>query len=123
VSRPIKDLALIAPDIAIDKLALSDSIATTDMTLYGTVFNHVHYVSPCYTRAGDYPFCEQLIIPSYSTAKSIFAGLAMLYLQQRFADVFAQPVSRWVAACQTQQWQGVTLGNLLDMSSGNYDSP
>ncbi|MGS2721289.1 serine hydrolase [Paraglaciecola aestuariivivens] len=121
-SLPFAKLAAIRPDIDLTKLALSQSIATEDMTVYGALYEGIHYLSSCYTRAGNYPFCDQLVLPSYSTAKSLFAGLAMFYLEQQYADVFEQPINKWVKQCQGAQWQGVTFAHLLNMSSGNYHS-
>lgn len=119
---PLEALYKQTPELDLAKLALSTSISAQDMSVYGLLLDDQHYLSNCQTRAGPYPFCEQLVLPSYSTAKSLFAGLTMFYLEQQYGDVFAQPINKWVKQCQAKQWQGVTFGHLLDMSSGNYDS-
>ena len=119
-TRPITELSKLTSDIVIDSLALKSLIEPPDMTFYGVVYEDIHYVSECTTRAGNYPFCEQLVMPSYSSAKSIFAGLSMFYLQQLYGDVFEQSVSQWVPQCSGQQWQDVSFSDLLNMRTGNY---
>ncbi len=120
--KPLVALTVQQAGLNIDKLALTPQIKPTDMSVWGVVKNQVHYRSNCKTRAGDYPFCDQLVLPSYSTAKTLFAGLAMFYLAKEYKYLFEQPISQWVAACQSEQWQGVTFGHLLNMSTGNYHS-
>jgi len=119
---PLSELSQRYPELSSQALALNGTIKPQDMTLLGLVFEDVHYVSECYTRQGNYPFCEQLVLPSYSSAKSIFAGLSVFYLQQQYGDVLSQAVQDWLPECQSEQWQGVTFAHLLNMSSGNYDS-
>lgn len=111
------------PALNVSNLALSKKIAAEDMTVYGLLIDDMHYLSTCQTRAGAYPFCQQLVLPSYSTAKSLFAAMSMFYLQQVYGDVFEQPINKWVKQCQSKQWDGVTFAHLLDMNSGNYTSP
>ena len=119
-TRPIKELSTLATDIVSDSLALKTLIEPQDMTFYGVVYQDIHYVSECLTRAGNYPFCEQLVMPSYSSAKSVFAGLSMFYLQQLYSDVFEQNLSQWVPQCSGKQWQDVNFSDLLNMTTGNY---
>jgi len=121
---PIKSLQQLVnnhPQVNIDNLTLKKTINTQDMTNYGLVFNGVHYLSDCSTRFGDYPFCSQLILPSYSTAKTLFAGLAMFYLENIYPSIFNEKVTNWVAQCSGKNWQGVTFSHLLNMTTGNYD--
>lgn len=119
-SMPLATLADNITGLKLSQLMLQSSIQPAEMSRVGVVYQGVHYVSNCTTRMGDYPFCQQQVLPSYSTAKSVFAGLTMLYLEQRFGDVFEQPVSKWVEACDTKTWQGVTLADLLNMTTGHY---
>ena len=93
-------------------------------TVYGLVVNGVNYVSACATRSGDYPYCEVLDLPSYSTAKSAFAAVALMRLQALTQEARTQHLRTWVAAdaCQGPAWDGVTFQDALDMATGNYDS-
>ncbi|WP_415232426.1 hypothetical protein [Psychromonas sp.] len=121
-TQPLSHLKQQYPDINLDNISLSNSISALDLSSVGVILNDQHYVSDCETRFGFYPFCSQLVLPSYSTAKSIFAGIAMLYLEQIYPTIFQQKISDWIKECKGQQWQGVTFGHLLNMSTGNYQS-
>ncbi len=93
------------------------------MTKYGVLVNGTNYVSGCTTRFGSYPFCEQMVMPSYSTAKSAFVGVAYQRLAQLYgAGVKNQIVGNLVPETATAAgvWSDVTLDNALDMATGNY---
>ncbi len=93
-----------------------------DMSVYGLLVDGVHYRSECTTRYGNYPYCSELLLPSYSTAKSIVAGLALMQLEERYPGSAELTVADLVPECRNKRWQDVTLENLVDMASGNYDS-
>ncbi len=118
-TKNIKELKNKYHDINVAKLSLKNIISREKMTLYGVV-DQYHYVSDCQTRHGLYPFCDELVLPSYSTAKSLFAGLAMLRLAKIYPNIYHEKVTDWVPACDQQSWQEVTLGHLLNMTSGHY---
>ncbi len=120
--KPISNLSQQYPGMTLQPLSLSSTLQSIDLTLMGVVDNGVHYVSQCETRAGSYPFCDELVVPSFSTAKSMFAALAMLRLEKLYPGTFLQKVSDWVGECQGDQWKNVTFGHLLNMSTGNYQS-
>lgn len=65
-----------------------------------------------------------MVTPSYSVAKSLFAGLAMMRLAQRYGTgVYAERILDWVSpnsSCVRGDWTNVTLKNTLDMATGNY---
>lgn len=120
-TRPLSALATEFDGIHISKLATADSDAGTR---HGVVFRGVHYVSNCPTRHGDYPYCDVLDVPSYSVAKSAVAGVALMRMEKLFPGSAEKPISAYVPAtgCRTDGWRDVTLLNLLDMSSGHYES-
>ena len=119
--RPLAQLATDYPSVSVAALAIG---AARARTVYGLVVSGVNYVSACATRSGDYPFCEVLDLPSYSTAKSAFAAVALMRLQALAPDARTQPLRRWVAAgaCQSAPWDGVRFQDALNMATGNYDS-
>ena len=121
-TRPITELATRYPDADLDALANAKNVNSADMTTYGLVLDGVHYRGACSTRKGDYPFCEQVYLPSYSTAKSLYASLALMRLEKRYPGAANALVSRYVPACAGEQWRDVRFIDLLDMASGNYDS-
>jgi hypothetical protein len=118
--RPLAELASRYPDVAVAELALG---APGARTLYGMVVQGVHYVSGCATRNGEYPYCEVLDLPSYSTAKSAFAAVALMRLQALDRRAASQQVRSWVPACADPGWDAVTFADALDMATGHYDSP
>jgi hypothetical protein len=119
-TQPLNHLKQQYPDINLDNISLSNSISALDLSSVGVILNDQHYVSDCVTRFGLYPFCPQLVLPSYSTAKSIFAGIAILYLEQIYPTIFQQKISDWIKECKDPKWQGVTFGDVLNMTTGNY---
>lgn len=86
----------------------------------GLVINNKHYRMNCETRSGVHADCEQLSLPSYSTAKSVFAGIALMRLEKLFPLIRDSLVSKVLPECDHNKWQGVTLHDLLNMRTGNY---
>jgi hypothetical protein len=119
---PIEALAEKYPAADLAALANTGKVDPADMTVFGIVVDGVHYLGGCDTRSGKYPFCEQLYLPSYSTAKSLFASLALMRLEKLYPGAAQAQVSDYVPECSGKQWQGVRFIDLLDMTSGNYDS-
>lgn len=119
--RPIAGLGVDHPGVAPAKLAIGAAAART---LYGFVADGVHYVSACRTRRGDYPYCEVLDIPSFSLAKSMLAGVALMRMEALYPGTRQVMMTDHApaAACGTAAWAGVTLQHLLDMSSGHDDA-
>jgi CubicO group peptidase (beta-lactamase class C family) len=119
--RPLARLAQDHPGIDPSTLAIGEANART---LYGLVVDGIHYVSPCPTRHGDYPYCDVLPLPSYSTAKSAEAALALMAMELAHPGTQGQTVAALapVPGCATPAWHDVTLRHLLDMTSGHYDA-
>lgn len=105
-----------------DRLASEDQVPAEALTAYGTVLGGTHYVSDCPTRAGAYPFCAELVIPSYSWAKSIFAGIAAMRLEHLYPGSMDRKIAPYVGGCDADDWGDVTVSNVLNMASGHYDS-
>ena len=118
--RSMTQLAADYPALTPANLAIG---AASGRTLYGLVVNGVNYVSACATRNGNYPYCDVLDLPSFSTAKSAFASIALMRLQALYASK-TQLIESWVPAtqCQTSAWSTVTFENAVNMATGNYDS-
>ncbi len=117
--RSLADLKAAFPQI---DLAGLDGEKTPDgVTAFGLVVDGMHYASDCPTRFGPDPFCAERDLPSYSMAKSLFAGLGQMRLEQLSPGIGATPVGDLVPACAA--WRDVTLDNLLDMASGHWVNP
>lgn len=95
--------------------------AGPEPTAYGAVIDGKHYRSDCETRWGDYPACDEIDLPSYSTAKSIFAAVALMRLERLNSGVARMSVTDLVPSCRPG-WDGVTLEDIADMATGHYRS-
>lgn len=107
------------PSLTVGNFAIG---AASGRTLYGVVVNGVNYVSSCTTRNGDYPYCEVMDLPSFSTAKSAFAALALMRLQSLYSSSASQLIRNNVPQCSQSAWNNVSFDNTLNMATGNYDS-
>ena len=123
---PVRRLRQLAADFpGIDPLGfgVDDGIHPDDISVLGMVVDGVHYRSDCHTRYGDYPFCDTLALPSYSTAKSIFAGIATMRLERQYPGTVEMTIASLVEACDAKKWRDVTIEDALDMATGNFRSP
>jgi CubicO group peptidase (beta-lactamase class C family) len=123
-TKPITALLSDYPDANIVLDRFGSGITPASMTSYGLVINGVNYVSACKTRFGEYAYCESLRLPSYSTAKSAFAGMALMRLGQKYGiGVYDLLIKDYVpeVATASGDWSAVTFRNALDMVTGNYD--
>ncbi len=112
--------ALAARGIDIDAFASPADIDPAALTTFGLIYDGVHYRGGCDTRAGPYPFCEALLLPSYSLAKSIAGGFGLMRLELLYPGVRQERIADHLRACRT--WDGVTFDNALDMATGRYES-
>lgn len=120
--RPIADLARRYPQLGTIEFGIEDGIPAGDITVLGIVVDGIHYRSDCGTRHGPHPYCTSLPLPSYSTAKSIFAGIAAMRLEKLYPGVTKKTITSLVDACGGRQWRDVTIEHALDMATGNYRS-
>ena len=98
----------------------SDYIEPSNVTMFGLIDSNNHYVSSCMTRLGNYPFCDQILLPSYSLAKSIAGTFSLSLLESQYGSISNLYVSDLVPECYGRKWKNVTLNNLSDMSTGQY---
>jgi hypothetical protein len=124
--KPISALADDYPGAGIKPAVFGSGITPADMTFYGVLFNGTNYVGGCATRFGVYAFCEDMRAPSYSTAKSAFASLALMRLGRKYGtDVYSMLIRDYVpeTASSAGIWSNVTFENAIDMATGNYRQP
>jgi len=120
-TKPIQSLAEDYPGVDIS--AFGDGVTPEAMTWYGFVVGGVNYVGGCQTRYGVYPYCEYMRAPSYSTAKSAFASVALMRLAQKYDPEVGQSLIKDYlpeAADSIGDWSSVTFDHVLDMAAGNY---
>ncbi|MEM8816520.1 MAG: serine hydrolase domain-containing protein [Pseudomonadota bacterium] len=122
---PVRDIAQLGeayPDVDTAGFGSLAGMNPDDMSVYGLLVDGIHYRGGCATRYGRYPFCDALLLPSYSTAKSIFAGLALMRLEKLAPGAASLKIAELVPECDSEDWRDVSIENAVDMASGNYDS-
>ena len=122
---PVKPFSALAEDYPGINLRPFTS-GLRDITVYGLVYNGVHYLGGGDTRYGTFPFLQYMRLPSYSAAKSAFAGIVYMRLGEKYGDDIGNLLIREYVpeyADSIGNWDSVTLDQTLDMATGNYDSP
>ncbi len=91
-----------------------------NITVSGLMVDDIVYLRRCRTRAGAHPFCRQMRHPVFSIAKSLGAGVAMLWLAQKYGpEVFDEKiVDHIIIPARHNGWKDVTFGYALDMVTG-----
>jgi len=121
--RTLDALAAAYPATDPYSFAYSDGVNPRDLTVLGFVADGIHYRGGCETRAGDYPYCDELALPSYSTAKSIFAGLGLMRAERLEPGVGRRRIASVIPECDASRWQSATVEDALDMATGLYGRP
>jgi hypothetical protein len=111
------------PQVDLSAFAGEGKLPAADISVYGFVIDDVHYRSDCPTRTEDYPFCAEISLPSYSTAKTFFAALATMRLEKLYPGSKNTFIADYVAECRNDaRWSDVTLSHALNMVTGNFGS-
>ena len=90
------------------------------MSVYGYFDGENHYRGGCSTRWGRYPHCSQMLLPSYSLAKSVYASLALDLLEKEYPGIRKAKIIDYVPECSSKKWKGVTFEHALDSAVGHY---
>ena len=120
-TRSISELSKDYPNAQPTEFSAPKEVTPEHMTLYGFVIDSINYVGGCETRLGTYPFCEVLNLPSYSTAKSISAGIGLMRMEKLYPGSRKMLIGNLVPDCNDSNWSDVTMENALDMATGNYE--
>lgn len=121
---PVRDMDRLAVDHgAADPgdFGSPDEVPPGSMTAYGVVVDGIHYAGGCHTRSGSHPSCDELPLPSYSLAKSLFAGLALMRLEARYRGAGTTTIAELVPECAAAGWVDVTIAHAIDMATGRYE--
>ncbi|GLS84257.1 choice-of-anchor D domain-containing protein [Paraferrimonas haliotis] len=124
-TKAISELATDYPNANVNVANIASEQQSAPTT-HGVYYQGVHYAATCSTRYGDYPFCEVMSLPSYSTAKTAVANFAFALLTQQDSAARNIMVSSNVSECQDNIngtdsiWSDVSVENALDMATGNY---
>ena len=122
-TKPMSALATDFPGVSV--AAFTQAFASPqDITAYGLMANGTNYVSDCQTRYGDYAFCSEMRLPSYSLAKSSFVAVALMRLGQLYSSgAYSLPVKNYVPEyTDGGLWTNVTFDQTSNMATGNYIS-
>jgi hypothetical protein len=117
-AQPISALATVGFDVA--AFGSPGDVRPDALTTFGVIYNGVHYRGGCDTRAGPYPFCDGILVPSYSLAKTLVGGLGLMRLERLYPGAMGERLGAHVPQCT--DWGDVTFTNALDMATGRYDS-
>ncbi len=122
--RPIDRIRDDYPQSQVYPQSFAGGMDREHITAYGVAKDGVHYAGPVRTRHGDYPYPDQIRLPSYSTAKTAFAAVALMRLAQSHGEEFASLQLRdFLPKPPKDAWRGVTFDHLLDMATGHYWDP
>ena len=123
-TKPFEALAEDFPQSGINLSAVTAAYRhPEEITTYGLVVNGINYTSGCRTRFGTYAFCGDMRLPSYSIAKSVFAGVALMRLGQLYGTpVYSQLIKDFIPESSGGgKWDSTTFNNASDMATGNYN--
>ncbi len=90
------------------------------VTVTGLLDDGVLYRTPCYTRFGDYPYCDEMRHGVFSVTKSAGAALSLLWLAERYGpEVFDAKIADYVdVTADHDGWNDVTFRDAIDMATG-----
>lgn len=118
---PISRIAASHPGIDPNAFGSPEELDPNGLTLFGVVIDGKHFASGCMTRKGPFPYCDELPMPSFSVAKSISGGLAMMRLEQLVPGAARAPIADLVPQCAAEgSWGGITIEDALDMATGRF---
>jgi len=120
----LAELERLFPGVDVDQIGAE--ITPQHLTTQGVFYRGTLFRGACGTRYGDAYFCHRYRLPSFSTAKSAFAAVALLHLAERLGpSVVEERVVDWAPGSRNTpgDWEDVTLRHALDMATGNYLSP
>lgn len=123
-AKPLAALAADFPDAHLDLPIFTGAYKhPEEITTYGVVINGVNYISACPTRSGEYAYCSEMRLPSYSIAKSVFAGVALMRLGQLYGSgVYNELIKNYIPERFVRgNWNATMFNNVSDMATGNYN--
>ncbi len=107
-------------DLALFTTGLPDN---DDLSTAGFYYDGKHFSDGCRTRFGPYPYCNQMIMTSFSTAKTAFTAVTLMAMAQQFGEsVYDQTIGDLLVESKNSagEWGDVTLNDIGDMASGNF---
>jgi len=120
--RSLADLQTLYDSEVLD--TLTEGIPLEEISAAGIVIDGVIYLLPGLTRFGEYPYLRYMQHGVMSISKSIGAGIAMLWLAQKYGEgVFDLKIVDYLdVTADHDGWNAVTFGDVLDMATGVGDN-
>ncbi|MEH6590428.1 MAG: hypothetical protein V7746_09240 [Halioglobus sp.] len=121
--KPVSALVDLYPEFDLSAFGGNGRVPAEDISLYGFIIDDTHYIGECQTRTKKPLLCEEMVLPSYSLAKSLVAGLAAMRLEKLYPGSMQKKIVDSVPECNSSgNWANVSLKQTLNMLSGNYNS-
>jgi hypothetical protein len=123
---PVKPLSALTTDYPNSGVVPANMISAYQaqqyIITYGLYINGVIYTSGCPTRFGEYAYCSEMRLTTYSVSKSMLNGVAMLRLGQLYGPgVYSQLIKDYLPQyVDGGDWSNVTFDNTIDLATGNY---
>jgi len=122
---PVTDWSDLEATVDSDVLdSFTAGLEPEEISAAGIVVDGVTYLQPSRTRSGDYPYPRYMQHGAASVSKSIGAGVAMLWLAQKYGDdVFDLRIADYLDVTAAHDgWADVTFGDVLNMATGVGDN-
>jgi len=96
-----------------------------DISATGLIVGDTLYMQPCYTRYGEFPYCQYMRHGVFSVTKSLEAAVAMLRLAEKYGQVvFELKITDYVTLTASHDgWEAVTFADALNQATGIGDDP
>jgi hypothetical protein len=122
--KNISELATTFPGIEYSKIGTDGGIApnNTNMTAFGVQVDGILYRGGYLTRNGVYPYKDSMLFPTYSISKIIMSSLGLMTFDLTYPlfRIYDRTISSLIQQCSSELWGDVTLGNTIDMATGNF---
>ena len=95
-------------------------VSPEHLTVYGFHDGSTHHRSLCKTRSGNYPYCNAMLLPSFSLAKSLVATMSLALLEKDYPNIMNENIQDHVPACKQKKWKDVRFKHALNKATGHY---
>ena len=122
---PVQSIETLVEKTGTDISKLMDVLPKDDgLSILGVYFDGIHYTTECRTRGEPYPYCDEMLFTSFSTAKSTFPAVVLLRLAQQYGlEVYDTRITKFIPETKSSlgSWREVTFDHVGDMASGNFN--
>jgi hypothetical protein len=123
-SFPTQSWEDLATQYNVDLAQMDSEVTLGNLTTRGVLVDGTLYLDRCRSRFGDYPYCDEMLLPSFSLAKTSFISLAMMTIAQEFGPGIYDAKLSELLPKETNDaaddWSSVTMAHLVDMTTGHF---